>query len=237
MNVLITGGSRGIGAACVRKFISEGYSTAFIYLNSDEKAAELHLTTGASPYRCDVSYPAKVEETIMKVNADIGYIDILVNCAGIALSELFQDTKNEEWKRIFEVNVEGTFNVTKAVIEDMIRRKSGSIVNVSSLWGIAGASCETCYSSSKAAIIGMTKALAKEVGPCGITVNCVAPGYIDTDMNSNISDEDRKTFADDTPLGRTGTAEEVAEAIYFLASPKSSFITGQVLAVDGGYTI
>ena len=239
---LITGGSRGIGAACVRAFAEDGYSVVFLYNNSVERANALVNALrsegkDAAAYQCDVSDPAQVADTIAAILRTYRRIDTLVNCAGIAHIGLFTDMTEAEWDHLFAVNVRSAFSVTKAVLSGMISQQKGSIVNVSSMWGEVGASCEVAYSATKAALIGLTKALAKEVGPSGVRVNCVTPGVINTDMNAQLSVEDRAALCDETPLGRIGEAEEVAEAILYLCSEGASFVTGQVLGVSGGLVI
>ncbi len=239
---LITGGSRGIGAACVRAFAEDGYSVVFLYNRSEEKAQSLVRTLRAegrdvAAYHCDLSDPARVRATLSDILRIYHRIDALVNCAGIAHIGLFTDMTEEEWDHLFAVNVRSAFSVTKAVLPGMISEQKGSIVNVSSMWGEVGASCEVAYSATKAALIGMTKALAKEVGPSGVRVNCVTPGVIDTDMNAQLTDDDRAALADETPLGRIGDAAEVAKTILFLCSEGASFITGQVVGVSGGLVI
>lgn len=240
--VLITGASRGIGAATARSFARDGYRVAINYLHSHEAAEKLKRdiesrggTVGI--YRADVADRDAVDAMASSVIADFGQIDVLVNNAGIASQKLFTDISSAEWDLMLAVNLTGVFNCTQAVIGEMIARKSGKIINISSVWGIAGASCEVHYSATKAAVIGFTKALAKEVGPSNIQVNCVAPGVIDTDMNIDLSEQDYKALQDITPLERIGTAEEVAESILFLASDRSDFITGQVLSPNGGIVI
>ena len=233
--IIITGGSRGIGAAAVRRFTAAGDRTAFLYRNSVEKAEALAKETGALPFRCDVGDPLSCRIGIRSALAALGGCDVLVNNAGISLIGLFTDAGEKDYDRIMSVNVGGAYRCTQEVLPSMISEKKGSIVNISSMWGVSGASCEVLYSASKAALIGMTKALAKELGPSGITVNCVAPGVIDTEMNAALSDEIRASLADETPLCRVGTPEEVAEVIFFLSS--ASFVTGQVLSADGGFTV
>jgi len=240
--VLITGASRGIGAATARAFAAEGYSVAINYLKSGDSAealkAEISERGGyAEIFRADVADAASVNDMIRAVINKFGKIDVLVNNAGIAEQRLFTDITSEAWDRMISVNLTGVFNCIKAVLPGMISRKSGKIVNVSSIWGITGASCEVHYSAAKAAVIGLTKALAKEVGPSNIQVNCVAPGVIDTEMNASLTEADRMAITEETPLGRIGTAEEVASAILYLASPKAGFITGQVLSPNGGVVI
>lgn len=239
---LITGGSRGIGAACVRYFARNEYVVVFLANRSVERAQQLTDELRTEGYDvtfrlCDVSDGNQVTSVIAEILRSYKRIDVLVNCAGVAHIGLFTDMTEAEWDDLFAVNVRGIFSVTKAVLPGMISRQAGAIVNVSSMWGEVGASCEVAYSAAKAAIIGMSKALAKEVGPSGIRVNCVTPGVIDTDMNAQLSDDDRAALSDETPLGRIGGPEEVASTIYFLCSDAASFITGQVLGVSGGLVI
>ena len=240
--VLITGASRGIGRASAVAFARNGYNVAVNYCKSKEKAAALADELNSygvmtAAYQADVSDKTEVEEMFRKAEQELGKISALVNNAGIAEQILFSDITEEKWDRMFAVNVKGAYNCTQAVLPSMIHEKYGRIINVSSMWGISGASCEVHYSASKAALIGFTKALAKEVGLSGITVNCVAPGVIGTDMNAEISGEILEELKENTPLNRIGTSEDVAEAILFLASDKASFITGQTLSVDGGFIL
>lgn len=236
-NVLITGGSRGIGRAMVRLFCERGYSVAFTYKESADAANELSKETGAISIMADSSCESDVVRAVKAVEELIGNVEILINNAAVSSTSLFTDITLDEWNRIFSVNVNGPFMYTKQVLPSMIRRKCGRIINISSMWGITGSSCEVHYSASKAALIGMTKALAKEVGPSNITVNCIAPGVIDTDMNKFLSDEDKAVLKDETPVMRLGLPEEVAEAALFLAGDGASFITGEVLNVNGGFVI
>ena len=230
---LITGASRGIGAACARALSAAGFDVIINY-NSSEKAAEkLAAELGCRALRADVSDP----DAVARMFEAAGGVDVLVCCAGIALTKLFTDTDADDWRRVFGVNIDGTANCCRAAIPHMVHRKYGRIITVSSMWGVSGASCEAAYSASKAAVIGLTKALAKELGPSGITVNCVAPGVIDTDMNAALTPETLRELAEETPLCRIGTPEDVAAAVRFLASDDASFITGQVLGVDGGFVI
>ena len=239
---LITGGSRGIGAACVRVFAENGHTVVFLYNRSEAQAQALVNTLRSegrdvSAFRCDVSDPQQVASVVQEILRSYRRIDALVNCAGIAHIGLFTDMTEDEWDRLFAVNVCSVFSVTKAVLPGMISRQAGAVCNVSSMWGEVGASCEVAYSAAKAALIGMTKALAKEVGPSGVRVNCVTPGVIDTDMNAQLTDDDRAALADETPLGRIGDAAEVAKTILFLCSEGASFITGQIVGVSGGLVI
>lgn len=235
-NVLITGGSRGIGAACVKEFSEKNYRVFFNYKSSEAAAEKLVEETGAISVKADISKSEEVEKMIDFIHK-YGKISILVNNAGIAEQKLFSDISENDWDRMFDVNIKGMFLVTKKVLPDMIHEKCGKIINFSSIWGISGASCEVHYSASKAAVIGFTKALAKEVGLSGINVNCISPGVIDTDMNSHLDEETKAQLCDETPLNRLGTAEEIAKLVYFLASSNSDFITGQVISPNGGIII
>lgn len=237
--VLITGGSRGIGAAVVRAFTARGWAAAFFYRQDEAAAASIAAETGAIAVRCDVSDPASVAQAVKDARICLGApaFDCLVLNAGISSGGLFIDGDESQWRRAFDVNLGGIVNVTKEAVRPMISRKNGSIVMLSSVWGQTGASCESVYAASKAAVIGLAKSLAKELGPSGIRVNTVAPGVIDTDMNACYSRSDLEALAEDIPLGRLGAAEEVAKAICFLASEDASYITGQVLAVNGGFYI
>lgn len=236
-NVLVNGGSRGIGRAIVELFSERGYNVAFTYNNSINEANELSRKTGALAIKADSALESEVNIAVATVEEKIGRVDILINNAAISGSGLFTEVSYEEWRRMFAVNLDGAFLYSKRVLPEMIREHSGRIINISSMWGITGASCEVNYSATKAAIIGMTKALAKEVGPSGITVNCIAPGLINTDMNKNLSEDDIASLVDETPLSRIGQPRDVAEAALFLAGESSSFITGEVLNVNGGFLI
>lgn len=240
--VLITGASRGIGRAAAITFAKNGFDVAVNYRQSEDMARSLvdelkGYGVKAAAYQADVADKSAVNEMFRKTEAELGEITVLVNNAGIAEQALFTDISEEMWDRMFDVNVKSAYNCTQAALPSMIHEKYGRIVNVSSMWGISGASCEVHYSASKAALIGFTKALAKEVGLSGITVNCIAPGVIGTDMNSAIPKEIMETLKSDTPLNKIGTPEDAAEAIFFLASDKAGFITGQVLSVDGGFIL
>lgn len=235
-NILITGGSRGIGAACVREFSQKGYRVFLNYNRSDKEAKKIAEDTGAILVKADISNYNEVLQ-MKEVIKDYGKISVLVNNAGIAEQKLFSDISEEDWDRMFNVNIKGMFLVTKEFISDMINQKCGSIINVSSIWGIAGASCEVHYSASKAAVTGFTKALAKELGPSEINVNCVAPGVIDTEMNCHLDSETKSELCEETPLGRMGTAQEIAKTISFLASEDAKFITGQIISPNGGIVI
>lgn len=235
---IVTGGARGIGKAICEKFISEGYFVFINYKNSKKAAEEMVLKYGGDKCRAfcaDVGNRDEVFSEVSKILKEFPKIDVLVNNAGIAGQKLFTDITAEEFREMFRVNVEGIFNFTQAVLPSMISYKNGSIVNISSIWGEVGASCEVHYSASKAAVIGLTKALAKEVAPSGITVNCVAPGIIETDMMFSMTDEEKQELIDETPLGRFGQGEDIARSVFFLA--EDTFITGRVLGTNGGFVI
>ena len=230
-HVVITGGSRGIGAEAVRTFRRRGDRVTFLYAHSVEAAEALARETGAEAMRCDVADPAAVAEVFKR----IGDVDVLVCNAGIAHQGLVTDIGEDEWHRLFEVNVHGMYRCICAVLPGMIRRQSGCIITVASMWGQVGASCEVCYSAAKGAVIAMTKALAQELGPSNIRVNAVAPGLITTDMTANLDAETLSELHAATPLGRSGTPADVAQAMSYLAD--AGFVTGQVLPVNGGFVI
>lgn len=233
--VLVNGGSRGIGAEVVRLFAARGDRVAFTYRSAEEAALSLSAQTGALAIRADSACEGEVKAAVARVACDLGPVDVLVNSAAISSFSLFTDLTAEAWERIFAVNVHGPFYYSRAVLPAMIARHRGSIINISSMWGVTGASCEVHYSTTKAALNGMTRALAREVGPSGITVNAVAPGVIDTEMNGSLTEQTKRDLCEETPLCRLGTPREVAEAVYFLASDAASFITGQVIGVNGGF--
>ncbi len=235
--VLISGGSRGIGAACVKYFAGIGDKVAFIYKNAEESARALAEETCAIPVKGDISDAASAREAFSEAVSALGGIDVLINCAGIAGFALFTDITDEDWKQMLDTNLTSAFVLSKESAKLMISQKSGRIINVGSVWGRMGASCEVHYSASKAGLRGLTKALAKELGPSGITVNCVEPGVIDTDMNSMLDGDAMRELAEATPLCRIGNAEEVAAVIRFLASDEASFITGACIPVDGGFPV
>ncbi len=234
---LIVGGSRGIGRECVRRFVSEGYSVAFTYLNSADAASSLSLETGALAIRADSADEGDVERAVSSAIAHLGGIGCLVYNSAISGSSLVTDITLSQWNRMLAVNLTGAFLYARSVIPDMLKRKAGRIINISSMWGIRGASCESHYSAAKAGLIGFTKSLAEELGPSGITVNAVAPGVINTDMNAHLSDEDMASLRESTPLMRIGEPWEIAAAVAFLASDGASFITGDVLNASGGFVI
>ena len=230
---LITGGSRGIGAACARQLARDGYRVVINYCRSAAAAQALAEEIGGTAVCADVADSAQVARLFDAA----GEVDVLVCCAGVAWQGLLQDMTDEAWRRLFAVNTDGVFYCCRRAIPTMVRRRAGSIVTVSSMWGEAGASCEAAYSASKAAVIGLTKALARELGPSGIRVNCVSPGVIDTDMNRGHSAQTMAALREETPLGTLGTPEDVAQAVSFLVSDRARFITGQVLGVSGGFLI
>ena len=238
--VLVTGASRGIGRAVALRFAKEGYNVAAGYFKSGESAsslkAEIEKAGGVCEIYCaDVSDFNQTAGMIKAVEKRFGFIDILVNNAGVSESRLFTSLKYEDWRNMTAVNLDGVFNCTRPVAESMVRRKTGCIINISSIWGIAGASCEVAYSASKAAVIGFTKALAKELGPSNIRVNCVAPGVINTDMLDTFSPRDIDELRCRTPLQRIGCAEDIASLVFYLAKEEAGFITGQVISSNGGF--
>lgn len=239
---IITGASKGIGAATAILFAQKGYNVVINYNESYESAKLLTESLNSNGYsvtalKANVVNKLEVDLLVKETVYKYGGVDVLVNNAGVAYQGLITDTDEYDTAKIFDVNLKGVFNCCRAVTPTMVEQKSGKIINISSMWGQVGASCEVAYSAAKAGVIGLTKALAKELAPSGITVNAVAPGLIETSMNSNISAEDLSAFVEDIPLGRMGNANEVAAAILFLASNNADYITGQVLGVNGGYVI
>lgn len=239
---LITGGSRGIGAACARLFAQQGYGVGIVCRKAKDQAEALAeelaaLSVPVKVYVCDVAQREQVQAMTAAFLREFGRIDVLVCNAGIARQELFTDITEASWREVMGVDLDGVFYCAQAVLPDMLHRKAGKIITLSSMWGQVGASCEVAYSTAKAGVIGLTKALAKELGPSGITVNCVAPGVIDTEMNRNLPQDIKDELAEETPLERLGTPEDVAQAVWFLASPAGDFFTGQVLAPNGGLII
>ena len=236
--ILVTGASRGIGAATVRRFSEKGNLVAFTYKNSKEQAMRLAEESGAVPICADSSSELEVKAAVSEAERALGDApDVLVINAGISKTGLLTDMTYEEWQELFDVNVGGAFLYAREVIPAMVRRRRGRIIVISSIWGMVGASCEVAYSATKAALLGFTKALAKELGPSGITVNAVAPGVIDTEMLASYGEDDRAALREETPLLRLGTPDDVASAILFLASDDAGFITGQVLSPNGGFTV
>lgn len=240
--VLITGASKGIGANMAIRYAEKGYNVVMNYNNSVQSAILLQKSLKESgynviAYKANVRNRLEVELMVKEALYRFGSIDILINNAGISSQGLFTDMSEQEWNDIVGTNLTGVFNCTQAVLPHMINQKSGSILNISSMWGEVGASCEVAYSATKAAVIGMTKALAKEVGPSGITVNCITPGLIDTAMNQNLAIEDVSAIIDQTPVGRIGNTNDIASTALFLTSDEASFITGQIIGVNGGFVI
>ena len=234
-SVLITGGSRGIGRAMVELFASEGYKVAFTYLSSEKEARALSQKTGALALRADCEREEEILSAVSEAEAALGGIDCLINNAAISGFSLLTDITTEEWNRFLRINLTAPFIYSRAVLPAMIRKGRGRIVNITSMWGLVGASCEVHYSAAKAGLIGFTKALAKEVGPSGITVNAIAPGVIATDMNRSLSEEDLIALKDETPLSRLGRPEEIARAALFLCSEGAGFITGEIMNISGGF--
>ena len=236
--VLISGGDRGIGAAAARAFYAAGYRVAVLYHQNAEAAEALaKALPGCTVVQCDVGSRPSCELAFRTVEQALGHVDVLVSNAGIAQQKLFTDITPDEWQRMLDVNLTGAFNLCQLALPGMIRRKAGRILTVSSMWGQTGGSCEVHYSAAKAGLIGLTKALAKEEGPSGITVNCVAPGVIETDMMAAFTAEDKAALAEETPVGRLGSADEVAALLVFLADEGAGYITGQVFGVNGGLVI
>lgn len=243
-NVFLTGGSRGIGAAAVLAFARAGYNVAFTWHSNGDaaqrvlEAARVIAPQGQFLALCsDAADSAAVQQAVAQAEAAFGSLQVLVCNAGVAQQKLFTDLTDEDWRRVMGVDLDGAFYACRAVLPGMIRQKYGRILLVSSMWGQTGGSCEVHYSAAKAGVIGLCKALAKEEGPSGITVNCVAPGVIDTDMMASFTPEDRAALAEETPVGRLGTAEEIARTLVFLADEAAGYITGQVIGQNGGLVI
>lgn len=242
--VLITGASGGIGSACVYKFIEEGYFVIGVY-NSDnasikgiiDRLKNQNKADYFCAFKCDFTCQEQIKDTICQIQNSFKSVDVLVNNAGVSLFKQITDTTIDDWNKLFDVNTKSTYLFTNALLPSMTSKKYGKIINVSSIWGVVGASCEVGYSASKSAIIGYTKALAKEVGYSGVNVNCVCPGVIETKMNSRLTDSEIEDIKNSTPMGRLGKPSEVAELIYFLASEKADFVTGQVITIDGGFIL
>ena len=229
--VVITGGSRGIGAAAVELFVQKGHRVCFLYEKNHESAARVSKTTGATAICCDVADSAAVRRAFQ----EIGDVDILICNAGICHYGLMSMMEEDAWDRIFDVNVKGIYNCVNAAMPAFLKKQRGCVITVSSMWGQTGASCEAAYSATKGAVIALTKALSKELGPSGVRVNCVAPGVILTDMCANVDPEILRDMAQEAPVGRNGTPADVAHAMAYLA--EAEFVTGQVLPINGGYVI
>ena len=229
--VVITGGSRGIGAAAVELFAARGDQVYFLYEKNQEAAGSVAEKTGAIPIRCDVADGQAVQAAF----AQIGDVDVLICDAGVCWYGLLSMMTESDWDRLFAVNVKGIYHCVNAAMPAFLKKQQGCVITVSSMWGQVGASCEAAYSATKGAVIGLTKALAKELGPSGIRVNCVAPGVILTDMCANVDPEILAQMAEEAPVGRNGTAMDVAKAMAYLAD--AEFVTGHVLSVNGGYVI
>lgn len=235
--VFINGGSRGIGAAMVRLFSEKGYLVAFSYYQSEEKALALASELGALAVRADSASDEDIANAVRIAEEKLGNVDVLINNAAVSFVGLYTDMTDEAWERMLKINLKAPEKYIRLLLPRMISRKSGKIINISSMWGEVGASCEVHYSATKAALIGLTKALAKELGPSGITVNAIAPGMVETDMNAHFSKEDKEAIREETPLMRLGEPRDVALCALFLAEEGGDFITGQVLSVNGGFVI
>ena len=234
--MLITGGARGIGAHMVRYFVKAGWQVAFCYRSSQDAAQKLQSETGALAVQCDVRNADEVKRFVSESLRRFRHIDALVVNAGVAWAGLTEDMPTADFENVCDTNLRGAFLCVREALPHL-RESRGAIVLISSMWGMVGASCETMYSATKAAVQMMARSLAKEVGPSGVRVNCVAPGAVDTDMMKCYSEEDKQALADETPLGRIATCEDIAQAADFLLGDKASFITGQTLVVDGGFTL
>lgn len=241
-SALVTGSSRGIGRAAALELARQGWPVCVNYLEHEEAAEEVVSLLRAEgrmamAFRADVADRAAVSEMVQAASETLGPVELLVNNAGISQYGLFQDVDDALWDRVLAVNLTGPRNAARAVLPHMLDVKRGCIVNISSMWGLRGASCETAYAAAKAGLIGLTRSLALELAPSGIRVNCVAPGVIDTDMVQVLGRETLRDLAEQTPLGRLGTPEDVAHAVAFFASERASFLTGQVLTADGGFIV
>ncbi len=238
---LVTGGARGIGKAICHSLAKDGFKIAINYNNSEKEAIalknELSLITEVEIFKCDVSDSAQVKEMFREISQRLGNVSVLVNNAGIAEQALFTDITDEMWERMINTNLSSAFYCSREALKNMISEKNGVIINIASMWGEVGASMEVHYSTAKAGLIGMTKALAKEVGLSGVRVNAVSPGVVLTDMMNAFSEADKEILKDETPLNALGTPEDIANAVSFLVSDKAKFVTGQVLSVNGGFVI
>lgn len=234
--VLITGGTRGIGLACVKAFAEAGYDTAVVYRNSEASANELKAKYGTEVYKCDLADREDLLFVLGKIKSDFpeGF-DVIINNAGISSRKMMCDISDNEWDDMLAVTLTAPFIITRELSPFMVKRGNGRIINISSIWGEHGASCEVHYSAAKAGLIGLTKASAMELAPSGVIVNCICPGVIDTDMNADLTDSEREELKNSIPLCRFGAAEEVAKTALFLASESSGYMIGQILTVDGGF--
>ncbi|MBQ9086905.1 MAG: 3-oxoacyl-ACP reductase FabG [Clostridia bacterium] len=237
MRVLVTGGTRGIGRACVEYFARQGDRVAFLYHNRADLAEQISRNTGAMGIRADIEKAEDAKRATDAALLALGGIDVLINNAGISQIKLFTELTDEDWSHMLNTNLSGAFYVTREALKPMISQKSGRVIFIGSMWGKVGASCEVHYSAAKSGLRGMTMALAKELGLSGITVNCIEPGVILTDMNRELSEDTLRELKEETPVGRLGTPEDVASLAVFLASKEAGFITGQVIGVDGGFAI
>ena len=242
--VIVTGASGGIGKEIAKNFASNGYQTICFYNSNKDGVKELENWAFANnvkgaiyPVKVNLSSPVSISNAYKKLIEKFKSIDVLVTNAGISLTKIITDTSLEEWNKVFDINMKSVFLLTNLVLEQMISKKYGKIINISSMWGVHGASMEVAYSASKSALIGYTKALAKEVGPSNINVNCVCPGLIDTKMNAHLSKEELSSLIDCTPLSRIGTPKDVANLVTFLASESANFITGECITIDGGFSL
>ena len=233
--VLIFGGSRGLGAAMIRRFSRAGDRVFFTFLKAEEAAEALSRETGAQALRADVTNGEQVREAVELVNGKTGGIDILICNAGVSLNRMIADTEDEAYRRVMDTNLYGTFAAIRAALPGMFWRRKGCILTVSSIFGQEGASCEAVYSASKAAVIGLTQAAAKEAAGAGVRVNCIAPGMMDTEMNGNLTAEEKREITEEIPLGRMGTPEDAAECAFCLASDAAAYLTGQMIPVNGGW--
>lgn len=238
---LVTGGARGIGKAICRTLANDGFKIAINFNNSENDAIalkdELSAVTEVEIFKCDVSDSQAVKEMFVSVSQKLGNVNVLVNNAGVAEQVLFTDITDEKWHRMINTNLSSAFYCSREALKNMINEKNGVIINIASMWGEVGASMEVHYSTAKAGLIGMTKALAKEVGLSGVRVNAVSPGVVLTDMMNSFSESDKELLKEETPLNALGMPEDIAEAVSFLASDKAKFVTGQVLSVNGGFVI